>query len=56
MMDLGQEMYKIRHEHLVSHGEEATKDKVIWKGLRYQSEDASSALEGHDLISVRWHT
>lgn len=55
MMDLGQEMYKISPEHLVSHGEEATKDKVIWKGLRYQSEDASTALEGHDLTSIRRH-
>ena len=55
MMDLGQEMYKIRHEHLVSHGEEATTDKVTRKGLRYQSGDASTALEGHDLTSIRRH-
>lgn len=55
MMDLGQERYKMSLEHLVSHGEETTKDKVVWKGLRNQPEDAFTALKGHDLTSVRQH-
>ena len=45
-MGLGQEMYKMSLEHLVSHREETIKDKVISKGLRNQPEEAPTALKG----------
>lgn len=52
-MGLGQEMYKMSLEHLVSHRGETIKDKVTSKGLRNQPEEAPTALKGHNLASIR---